>query len=420
MYLPRLIEQSIKEKLTYIGAIHIEGPKWCGKSTTASLYAETTVRLQDPIVFNRYRIYATTSKEDLLYGAKPLLFDEWQKIPEIWDFIRLDIDDHPGEPGRYILTGSAKPVIDNTRHSGSGRIAKIRMRPMSLFESNDSSGEISLRDIFNNPDYHIRGESKLTISDQVDLVYRGGWPGILQAPKSKAANYVRDYFEGLVNADVTDVDGIKRNPNKAKAVLRTYARGISTLTDYQTMVKDLENLGEGIDIKTLSSYIDAFEKLFIIENVEAWTPKLRSAARIRTKAKKQFADPSIAAVALGANAIDLLADMETFGFFFESMVTRDLRVYLEPIHGEVFHYRDNTDLEVDCILKLDDGRWAAVEVKVGGNKIDEAAANLLKFSDRIDTEHMKKPSFLMVIYGGQFAYKRPDGVYVAPVGCLRD
>ena len=217
-----------------------------------------------------------------------------------------------------------------------------------------------------------------------------------------------------------DVDGIKKNPNRAKAVLKSYARGISTLTDYQTMVSDLVNVGEGIDIKTLGSYISAFEKIFIIENVEAWTPKLRSASTIRTKAKKQFVDPSIAVVASGATAKELSEDMETFGFFFESMVTRDLRVYLEPLNGEVFHYRDNTGLEADCILKLDDGRWAAVEVKVGGNKIDEAAANLLKLRDRVDTKHMKNPDFLMVVYGGQHAYRRADGVYAVPVGCLKD
>lgn len=420
MYLPRLTEKNIENKLSYIGAIQMEGPKWCGKSTTASLFAKTIIKLQDPIVFNRYKVYATTSKDELLYGAKPILFDEWQKIPEIWDFIRLDIDDHPGNPGLYMLTGSAKPIEDSLRHSGSGRIAKIKMRPMSLFESKDSSGEVSLNELFNNPDYHVRGESGLTISEQVDLVCKGGWPGILQTPKSMSANYIRDYYDGLVNVDITDVDGIKRNPNRAKAVLKSYARGISTLTDYRTMVRDLENIGEGIDIKTLGSYIGAFEKIFIIENVEAWTPKLRSASMIRTKAKKQFVDPSIAAVALGASAKELSADMETFGFFFESLVTRDLRVYLEPINGEVFHYRDNTDLEVDCILKLDDGRWAAVEVKVGGNKIDEAAANLLKLTERVDTEHMNKPTFLMVIYGGQHAYKRPDGIFVVPIGCLRE
>lgn len=420
MYLPRLIEKNIGNKLSYIGAIQIEGPKWCGKSTTASLFAKTIVKLQNPIVFNTYKVYATTNKDDLLYGDKPVLFDEWQKIPEIWDFIRLDVDDHPGNPGLYILTGSAKPIDDSSRHSGSGRIAKIKMRPMSLFESKDSTGTVSLSELFNNPDYHVRGESGLTISDQVDLVCRGGWPGILQSPKFSISNYIKDYYDGLVNVDITDVDGIKKNPNRAKAVLKSYARGISTLTDYQTMVRDLENVGEGIDIKTLSSYISAFEKIFIIENVEAWTPKLRSANTIRTKAKKQFVDPSIAVVASGISINELSDDMETFGFYFESMVTRDLRVYLEPLNGEVFHYRDNSGLEADCILKLSDGRWAAVEVKIGGNKIDEAAANLLKLRDRVDTEHMKKPDFLMVVYGGQHAYKRPDGVFVVPIGCLKD
>jgi len=294
------------------------------------------------------------------------------------------------------------------------------MRPMSLFESNDSSGEVSLSALFNNPDLHVRGESGLTISDQVDLVCRGGWPGILRSPKSTTYSYLRDYFEALASSDINDVDGIHRNSNTAKAVLKSYARGISTLTDYQTMAKDLKNVGEGIDARTLVSYVSAFEKLFIIENVEAWTPKLRSASTIRTKSKKQFVDPSIAVVALGAHVQELKEDMETFGFFFESMVTRDLRVYLEPMNGEVFHYRDNTELEVDCILRLDDGRWAAVEVKVGGNKIDEAASNLLKLRDRVDTSQMRKPSFLMIIYGGQHAYRRPDGVYVVPVGCLRD
>ena len=420
MYLPRLIEKNIENKLSYVGAVQIEGPKWCGKSTTASLFAKTIIKLQDPIVFNRYQIYASTSKEDLLDGEKPILFDEWQKIPELWDFIRLDVDDHPGFPGLYLLTGSSKPIEDSLRHSGSGRIAKIKMRPMSLFESKYSTGEVSLSELFNNPDCRIKGESGLSISDQVDLVCRGGWPGLIQTPKSKMTSYLKDYYEGLLHADISDVDDIKRNPNRAKAVLRSYARGLSTLTDFQTMIKDLENVGEGIDNKTFMSYISAFEKLFIIENVEAWIPKLRSASKIRTKAKKQFTDPSIAVIALGATANDLSEDMETFGLFFESMVTRDLRIYLESINGEVFHYRDNTNLEVDCILKLDDGRWAAVEVKVGGNKIDEASANLLKLAERVDTEHMKEPTFLMVIYGGQHAYRRKDGILVVPIGCLRD
>jgi uncharacterized protein len=420
MYLPRVIEKTIQDKLSYIGAIQIEGPKWCGKSTTATRYAKTVVKLQDPIVFKRYQVYASTGIQDLLFGEKPILFDEWQKIPELWDFIRLDVDETQGLPGQYILTGSAKPVEDSNRHSGAGRIAKIVMRPMSLYESKDSNGQVSLDKLFGDPTYKVRGESKLTISDQVNLVCRGGWPGVTGLPLKQAISYVNDYFQTLVNIDIIDVDGVKRNANRAKAILRTYARAISTLTDYQTMIRDLENFGEGVDKTTLASYLSAFEKLFIIENVDAWTPKLRSATRIRMSQKKQFVDPSIAALALGATPVDLGTDMETFGFFFESMAIRDLRVYLDRLGGTLFHYRDKNNLEVDCILKLNDDRWAAVEVKVGGNQLDEAATNLLKLKDKIDTEHMKEPSFLMIIYGGTSAYRRTDGVYVVPIGCLKD
>ena len=420
MYLPRLIEKTIKEKMSYIGAIQIEGPKWCGKSTTASRFANTIIKLQDPIVYARYKTYATTSKTDLLHGNKPILFDEWQKIPEIWDFVRLDIDERGAKAGQYILTGSAKPKDDHDRHSGTGRIAQINMRPLSLYESKDSSGEVSLEKLFNKPEYSIRGESKLTINDQVILVCRGGWPGLYRHPTKSAINYLKDYYESLTSSDITDVDGIRRNPNRAKAILRTYARNISTLTDYQTMIRDLENIGEGVDKTTFASYLNAFEKLFVIENVYAWTPKLRSATRVRMSQKKQFVDPSIAAVALGATPDELGRDIKTFGFFFESMVTRDLRVYLDKLDGRVFYYRDKNELEADCILKLDDERWAAVEVKVGGNQLDAAAANLIKLKNTVNTDHMKEPSFLMIIYAGTSAYKRADGVYVVPIGCLKD
>jgi len=420
MYLPRLIEKTIEDKLSYIGAIQIEGPKWCGKSTTATRFAKTIVKLQDPIVFKRYQVFASTGITDLLYGEKPILFDEWQKIPELWDFIRLDVDEKQGNPGQYILTGSAKPIEDSNRHSGAGRIAKIIMRPMSLSESKDSTGQVSIEKLFNDPSYKVRGESKLTIMDQVNLVCRGGWPGVTGLPLTQAIKYINDYYQALVNIDIIDLDGVKRNSSRAKAILRTYARNISTLTDYQTMLRDLENIGEGVDKTTLASYLSAFEKLFIIENIDAWTPKLRSATRIRMSQKKQFVDPSIAALALGATPNDLGSDMETFGFFFESMVTRDLRVYLDKLGGAVYHYRDKNNLEIDCILKLSDDRWAAVEVKVGGNQLDEAAANLIKLKEKIDTEHMKEPSFLMILYGGTTAYRRADGVYVVPIGCLKD
>ena len=260
MYLPRLIETLIEKKLSYIGAIQIEGPKWCGKSTTATRYAKTVVKLQNPIVFKRYQVFASTGIQDLLHGEKPILFDEWQKIPELWDFIRLDVDEKQGNPGQYILTGSAKPMEDSGRHSGAGRIAKIVMRPMSLYESKDSTGQVSLDGLFNDLTYKVRGESKLTIVDQVNLVCRGGWPGVIGLPLTQAISYVNDYFQALVNIDIIDVDGVKRNSNRAKAILRTYARNISTLTDYQTMLRDLENIGEGVDKTTLASYLSAFEK----------------------------------------------------------------------------------------------------------------------------------------------------------------
>lgn len=418
MYRKRLIETSIKTKLNYIGAIQIEGPKWCGKSTTASLFAKTSVKLQDPIVFNRYMIYASTSKEELLRGEHPILFDEWQKIPNIWDFVRLDIDEHPNQSGRFILTGSAKPLKDDLRHTGTGRIARLKMRTMSLFESNESNGNVSLKRLFDESAYYPNAESTLTIENQVELVCRGGWPGILDTPKHFSVQMIKDYFEGLITFDLSDIDGVKRNPTLARKILGSYARAISTLTDNQTMLSDIAIADKMIDQRTLASYLSALEKLFVIEEVEAWTPKLRSASKIRTKVKRQFVDPSIAVVALGATQKELIEDLETFGFFFESLVTRDLRIYAETFNGKLYHYRDNTGLEVDTIIKLDDGRWAAVEIKLGSNKLDEAAANLLKLVRKVDTDQMLKPSFLMIVYGGQFAYKRPDGIVVVPLGCL--
>lgn len=419
MYLKRIIENTIKDKLGYIGAIQIEGPKWCGKSTTAELYAKTVVKLQNPIVFKQYEIYATTSKEELLLGEKPMLFDEWQKIPEIWDFVRLDVDEND-TPGRYILTGSAKPSESKVRHTGTGRIAKIKMRPLSLYESEDSNGTVSLKELFSNSDYKVRAEATLTIRDQVNLVCRGGWPKVVKKKQDVALKYMKDYYDELVGSDITDVDDIKRDSTRARAILRSYARNISTLAEYTTIMRDLENVGEGVNPKTLSSYVNAFTKLFVIENVEAWNPKLRSATKIRQTPKKQFVDPSIAVLALGVTANDLEKDMETFGFFFESMVTRDLRIYVENIGGNVYFYRDHNNLEVDCILKLDSGKWAAVEIKVGSNKIEEAAHNLISLRDNIDSRYIEKPSFLMIVYGGTNAYRRADGIYVVPIGCLKD
>ncbi|MCL1911953.1 MAG: DUF4143 domain-containing protein [Leptospirales bacterium] len=415
-YLNRLIETAIKRELEALGCVAIEGPKWCGKSTTGERFAKTVIKLQNPITFRQYATFAATSKENLLRGEKPLMFDEWQKIPDIWDFIRTDIDEN-GLAGQYILTGSAKPLEDQKRHSGTGRIAKITMRPMSLWESGDSTGEISLKDLFDDRD-NVFGKSKLSIDDLTFVTCRGGWPETVIKP-AQALTLTADYYKSLTTEDIKDIDGIKRNPRRAQAVLRAYARNISTYAANTTIQADVAANDSTIDIKTFSSYVSAFEKLYVIENIAAWSPKLRSKSIIRTADKRQFVDPSVAAVALGAKPHDLLNDLNTFGFFFESLCDRDLRIYAQCLEGELYHYHDGDGLEADAIIHLNDGRWGAVEIKVGGNQIEEAAKNLLKLKNKVVSQ-IKKPSFLMVLTGVPDAYKRQDGVLVVPIGCLRD
>jgi len=416
-YLNRLIETVITSELSAIGCVAIEGPKWCGKSTTAERFAKTIIKLQDPIVFRQYAGFATTSKEHLLAGEKPLMFDEWQKIPDIWDFVRASIDD-TGESGQYILTGSAKPVEDRLRHSGTGRIAKITMRPMSLWESGDSTGEVSLKDLFDGKDA-VSGKSKLSLDDLAFVTCRGGWPEAVLKP-AQALMLTNSYFKSLVSTDIKDVDGIKRNQHRAKSVLRAYARNISSFATNVTIVDDIAANDSTMDHKSFASYVSAFEKLFVIENVAAWSPELRSKSAIRTAHKRQFVDPSIAAVALGAKPKDLVNDLDTFGLFFESLCDRDLRIYAENLGGELYHYHDSDDLEADAIVHLSDGKWGAIEIKVGGNFIDAAAANLLKLKDKVDATSMSEPSFLMILTGVPTAYKRPDGVLVVPIGCLKN
>jgi len=417
-YLNRLLEKTIANTMEAMGAIVIEGPKWCGKSTTGEIYAKTIVKLQDPIVFRNYKAYASTSRSVLLRGEKPILFDEWQKIPELWDFIRLDIDEMR-RPGQYILTGSAKPVEDKLRHTGTGRIAKIIMRPMSLWESKESSGEVSLAKLFAGEN-EIFGESKITFERYAYLVCRGGWPESIFKTEKQALLLVREYYNSLSTADIVEVDGIKRNPARAKAVLRSYARNISSLATYKTIHNDLLRNEDTFDDATLTSYVNALEKLFVIENVTAWLPKLRSKTAMRVSDRKQFVDPSIAAAALDANPNDLISDLNTFGLLFESLCIRDLRVYAQNLNGEVYHFRDVKGFEIDAIIHLGSGKWGAIEIKLGGNQIDEAASNLLKLKEKVDTEKMSDPSFLMILTGTPNAYRRLDGVLVVPLGCLKN
>jgi len=417
-YLPRLIEDKIEKQLKASGCIVIEGPKWCGKSTTARRFSKTVVELQRAKVLNLYRTYITTEDENVLKGERPILFDEWQKLPELWDLIRWDIDTNGGR-GQYIITGSAKPADDAKRHSGTGRMAKITMRPMSLYESRESTGEVSLRDLFKGIP-SISGNSAVSFNRIAHLVCRGGWPEAVGDDDETALLIAQNYYRSLTDTDVTDVDGIRRNPDRAKRILRSYARQISSFASNTTIQDDVSAANGTLDDKTLTSYSNAFRKLFVIEDVQAWSPKLRSKTVIRTADKRQFVDPSIAAAALGASPADLINDLNTFGMLFESLCMRDLRIYAERIGGSVHQYRDGSGLEADAIIHLNNGEWGAAEIKLGGDKIDEAAGNLLKFVQRVDTDVMKEPRFLMVLTGLNYAYRRPDGVYVVPIGCLKD
>lgn len=414
-YIPRLIEKTIQEQLSIMGALAIEGPKWSGKSTTGERYAKTVVKLQDPIINRRYQIYASTDRNLLLNGEKPLMFDEWQKIPDLWDFIRLDIDEQ-NERGMYILTGSAKPIKDQQRHTGVGRIVKIKMRPMSLYEMNMSNGSVSIQDVFNQ--MHIGVQvSTVSIKDLSEHICRGGWPGSMDLTVEQAVTAVENYYHTLTSEDIVDVDNVKRDQTRAKTVIKSFSRNISTLTSYQTMVKDMIEHGDQMSDEAFYSYIRALEKLYIIDNVPAWNPKLRSKSVVRSSDKKQLIDPSIAAVALGAKPNDLIKDMETFGFLFESLCSRDLSIYIEYHGGKLYHYKDSDDLEIDMILHLPDGRWGAIEVKTGLNELEKAEKNLLKLKNKVD--ETKEPSFLMILTGTDVAYQTENGIYVVPLGCLK-
>ncbi len=411
-YRKRLIESQIEKKMSYSGGIIIEGAKWVGKSTTAEIFSSTVIKLQDPLIKKQYQILATISKDEVLKGEKPILFDEWQEVPEIWDFIRLDIDDN-NYKGAYILTGSTKKQNIETSHTGTGRINSIYMRPMSLYESGESNGLISLKELFAKPQL-IPVMSGITIDDIAHYICRGGWPGSLDLSKNLQLEVPKDLLEGIIRKDIDDVDGIIKDKEKLRKVIKSYARNISTLAANSTIYK-----GQSYEIivnpKTFDTYMNSLERLYVVEDVLPWSQNIRSSARLRKGVKRQFADPSIAVAALGLSPDKLKKDFETFGFLFESIATRDIRVYAEEIGGTVYYYNDTTGLEVDLIVELNDGRWGGIEVKLGENEVDKACANLMKLANISITE----PSFLMILTNTQMAYQRPDGVYVIPLGCLK-
>ena len=419
-YLGRLIDSVIEDALKEAGCVVIEGPKWCGKSTSARRFAKTVIELQRPTVFREYKIYADSGDGALLKGEPPVMFDEWQKIPDLWDYIRAEVDTRGGK-GHFIITGSAKPPDDSGRHSGIGRMKRVVMRPMSLYESHDSDGEVSVNALFKKNDANVGGRSKHNLSDIARILCRGGWPeAVTESDEKLSLKLAVNYVNELVSTDIVSVDGIKRNPSRARSMLRAYARIISSSAPLSNIVKDIELKEMVSDPRTLDSYINAFKKLYVIEDIEAWSPKLRSKATIRSSDTRQFVDPSIAAAALGASPQDLMNDLNTFGLLFESLALRDLRIYAERNEGTVYNYHDSLGLEADAIIHLNNGKWGAAEVKLGGeDAVDKAAKNLLKLRDKVD-ESESAPAFLLVITATGFAHRRPDGVLVVPIGCLKD
>lgn len=421
-YKQRISDKILKRKVLGKGAVLIEGPKWCGKTTTAKQLAQSVLDLGDATVLRQSVQLIELSPRTLLDGKTPRLIDEWQALPPIWDSIRSEVDKR-GEPSQFILTGSSVlPEANETIHSGTGRFAHIKMRPMSLYESGESNGKVSLKDLFDGKPLETQ-TNDLTIDDIAYLTCRGGWPWATLISKEVALDQAFDYVDSVVNNDIQRVDGVRRNPERARLLLRSYARNISQPIPYSTIRKDmLANDSSTLDEDTVYDYIKALKKLYVIEDLAAWNPNIRSKAAIRTGYTRHFVDPSIGTASLGLGPQDLINDLKSFGFFFEDLAVRDLRVYAEALDGKIYHYRDSTGLECDTVLHRRNGSYALLEVKLGGKDlIDEGAANMIKLSASIDTERMPAPSFMAVIVGvGEYAFQRKDGVYVIPIGCLKD
>ena len=428
-YIKRAVDTELAEQLESSGAVLIVGPKWCGKTTTASRQAKSIIKLQDVKLRSAYLEMADTNPVKLLAGDTPRLIDEWQEVPILWDAVRNEVDER-GEDGQFILTGST--VVEcrdgEIRHTGTGRIARVTMYPMSLYESGESNGSVSLAAIFNNPAVDIGGlECELDLERLVFAACRGGWPSSLTKKSDGAKLRVaRNYLDAICTMDASRVDGVQRDETRVRAVMHAYARNISTLAADTTVLEDVRaNFGDFSD-KTLVSYKSALERLFVIEDVPAWCPAIRSRTAIRATRKKEFTDPSIAAVALGATPQKLLADLRTFGFIFETLCIRDLRVYASSIGGRLSYYRDRYGLESDCVLHLPDGRFALIEFKLGNRQIEEGAAHLIQIRELIREANTRKsgvrieePSLMMVITSGNIAYTRKDGVHVVPIGCMK-
>ena len=421
-YYKRICDTILADKLDAKGAVLVKGAKWCGKTTTAASIAKSSIYIEDPAKKKQYLEMADLNPSVLLQGNVPRLIDEWQLAPKLWDAVRFEVDKRD-EFGQFILTGSAVPPDDSQiSHTGTGRITSLVMRPMSLFESEDSNGSVSLRALFSK-EHEINGMCEHSLDDIAFLICRGGWPKSIGKSKKISLAQAPDYYDSVVESDISRVDDIKRDPERARRIMRAYSRSVSseaTITSILNDVKTDEN--DPFSENTLRSYLSAFKKIFVIEDTPAWNPNLRSKTAIRTGDTRYLVDPSIAAAALGIGPKDLINDLSTMGLLFENMCVRDLRIYAESLGGSVYHYRDKSGLECDSVIHLKNGNYGLVEIKLGGDKlIEEGAANLKKLKDRIDNEKMNEPAFMMVLCGvAPFAYKRNDGVMVVPIGCLRN
>lgn len=423
-YKRRIMDTLLEKKLQAKGAVLIEGPKWCGKTTTAEEIAASKIMLSKPDIKEHFKSLLEIDTDAALAGEAPMLIDEWQTVPKLWDAVRYTVD-HRHQMGQFILTGSAVPDKEAEKereHSGTGRFAWLTMRPMTLFESGESNGTVSLGDLFSTPE-KILQKNELKLTDIAFLICRGGWPTAVGLPEEAALEQAFDYYDAVTKEDITKVDGVKRASERVQRLMRAYARHQGTQASVATLKEDLKNNDTtALDEDTITSYLDALRKIFVVEDMPAWNPNLRSKTAIRTTDTRYFVDPSIATAALGLGPGDLINDLNTMGFFFEAMCVRDLRVFAEALNGKVYHYRDKTGLECDAVIHLRNGQYGLIEIKLGGDTlIKEGAQTLTALANQIDTTRMKSPAFKMILTAtGEYAYRRPeDGIYIVPIGCLK-
>ena len=421
-YKKRIVDEMLLKKLKGTGAVLIQEPKWCEKTTTAEQISNSILYMAKSDEQEQNKVLAEINPSLLLAGDVPRLIDEWQIAPKLWDAARYEID-HRNAEGQFIFTGSSVPAnMDEVIHTGTGRFAWLLMRPMSLYESGESTGEVSLKDLFEGKE-KIQGINKLDLEKIAFLVCRGGWPRSIYMEEEIALEQAFDYYKAVVETDISKVDNISKNPERVKKLMRAYARNMGSQASNETIKSDMiANDSQALDTDTVLLYVNALKKIFVVEESPAWNPNLRSKTAIRTSDTRYFIDPSIAVAALGIGPKDLMNDLNTFGLLFETLCIRDLRVYAESLNGDLYHYRDSSDLECDAVIHLRDGSYGLIEIKLGGDSlINEGAKNLKKLESRIDVEKMKNPSFLMVLTAiGKYAYKREDGVYVIPIGCLKN